>query len=241
MILFLRLLLAHLIADFLLQPSSWVKDKNEKKLRSVKLFYHLFVVTAVSTIFVIDQFRWEIPLLIFVFHYLIDITKIYLKPRAINELSWFLFDQLLHVLLLLGISVYLDAISPKIGCVFLELITDRDTLIYLIGYFVAIWPSGIVINLATKKWQQQISDSDEPNLMNAGRWIGILERVLVLSFMLVGQYQAIGFLIAAKSILRFSVKNETNARLMSEYVLVGTLISFTIAIGIGLAVKSLIF
>lgn len=239
MILFLRLLLAHLIADFLLQPTSWVKHKNEKKIKSSRLFFHVLIVTGLSCLLVIDQLRWEIPVFIFVFHYLIDLGKIYWKPRYLNELACFMLDQLLHVLLLLGITIFVGELPAGTLTRWPLALTDFNTLIYLIGYFVLIWPSGILINLATQKWQTQIAEADEPNLMNAGKWIGILERVLVLTFVLLGQFQAIGFLIAAKSILRFSVKNETNARILSEYVLVGTLISFTLAILVGLAVQVL--
>ena len=71
---------------------------------------------------------------------------------------------------------------------------------------------------------------------NAGRVIGNVERMLTLVFVMLGQYEAIGFLLAAKSLLRF---RETDT-VKSEYVLVGTLLSFGIAILIGVAVKLLI-
>lgn len=38
--LFLKILLAHLIGDFILQPNSWVNDKNHKKIKSLKLYFH---------------------------------------------------------------------------------------------------------------------------------------------------------------------------------------------------------
>jgi hypothetical protein len=53
--------------------------------------------------------------------------------------------------------------------------------------------------------------------------------------MLIGQYSAIGFLIAAKSIFRFSGKMENEKdRMQAEYILIGTLISFLFAILTGL-------
>lgn len=65
-------------------------------------------------------------------------------------------------------------------------------------------------------------------LASAGKWIGICERMLILTFVLMSQYTAIGFLMTAKSILRFSEK-ESNTQLKTEYVLVGTLVSFASA------------
>jgi hypothetical protein len=60
---------------------------------------------------------------------------------------------------------------------------------------------------------------------------------MILSFILLNQFAAIGFLLAAKSILRFK---ESEASKMSEYVLLGTLISFSIAIIIGLSINGLL-
>jgi len=47
----------------------------------------------------------------------------------------------------------------------------------------------------------------------------------------IDQYTAIGFLIAAKSIFRYSDRRDAG-----EYILIGTLLSFTAAIAVGLVV-----
>jgi len=38
MLLFTKLLLAHLIGDFILQPDKWVTDKEKKKEKSIYYF-----------------------------------------------------------------------------------------------------------------------------------------------------------------------------------------------------------
>ena len=240
MILFLRLLIAHLIADFLLQPKSWVQDKNENGIKSVKLFLHITVVTLLSALLTIDYFSWQIPVFIFLFHYLIDLSKIYLKPAKINLLVWFLIDQIFHVVAIVAVIAIVGQLPGSWLVDYLKVVADERALVLLLAYIFVIWPSMIIINLATSKWQSQIHQELGPSLPNAGKWIGILERVLVLTFVLGAQFQAIGFLIAAKSILRISVKSEDSARILSEYVLIGTFISFTIAILTGLLVGSLL-
>lgn len=234
MILVLRLLLAHLIADFLLQPSSWVKDKNEKGIRSFKLLLHVLVVTGVSTILTIDFFAWQIPVFIFLLHYLIDLLKIYFRSMKANNLLWFIADQFLHIISIIGVAMLVGGGANQWFEGLGELLSSKEVLVVALAYCFIIWPSMIIINLATQGWQNQISDEMGPSLQNAGKWIGILERILVLTFVLAAQFQAIGFLIAAKSILRISVKTENSARILSEYVLIGTFISFTIAILVGL-------
>ena len=109
-------------------------------------------------------------------------------------------------------------------------------------YLIVIFPTGFLIGKATKRWQSEIEITHQKNSLEAaGRYIGIFERILVLTFILTNNFSAIGFLIAAKSILRFSEKSETGARKQTEYVLIGTLMSFAITIILGLLVRNLIF
>ena len=73
--------------------------------------------------------------------------------------------------------------------------------------------------------------------MNAGKYIGILERLLVFVFILVDHWEGVGFMIAAKSVFRFSDLAEAKQRKLTEYVLIGTLLSFGIAVLTGILVK----
>jgi hypothetical protein len=74
-------------------------------------------------------------------------------------------------------------------------------------------------------------------LQNAGNYIGILERLFVFCFIITGHFEAIGFLLAAKSIFRFGDLKEAKDRKLTEYVLIGTLLSFGIAMLVGLLVN----
>ncbi len=74
-------------------------------------------------------------------------------------------------------------------------------------------------------------------MLNAGKLIGNIERILTLTLILFNQYEVVGFIIAAKSILRY--KETDTSR--TEYVLIGTLLSFGIAILLGIGLKILKF
>ena len=78
-----------------------------------------------------------------------------------------------------------------------------------------------------------ISDENNPDksLPNAGKLIGIAERFIALALVLGGQFTALGFIMTAKSILRFEEAKH------NEYVLVGTLLSFGIAVLTGIAIN----
>jgi len=72
---------------------------------------------------------------------------------------------------------------------------------------------------------------------NSGEIIGIIERILILTFVLVGSYEAVAFSVAAKSIARF---NELDDKYFAEYYLLGTSMSVGIAVSVGVLVKQLI-
>lgn len=78
-------------------------------------------------------------------------------------------------------------------------------------------------------------DKLDENEFNRGRVIGLLERVLLYGFVLQAQYGAIGFVLAAKAFTRS--KTLENNRAFGEYVLIGTLLSASLALLIGGAIK----
>ena len=63
-----------------------------------------------------------------------------------------------------------------------------------------------------------------------GRLIGQLERALVFLLVATGNLAAVGFLVAAKSVFRFGEVKDAGQRKEAEYILIGTLMSFTWAV-----------
>lgn len=70
----------------------------------------------------------------------------------------------------------------------------------------------------------------EDSLLNAGWYIGVLERLFVFTFVVLNYWAGIGFLLAAKSVFRFGDLSRAKDRKLTEYILIGTLISFGLAI-----------
>jgi hypothetical protein len=63
-----------------------------------------------------------------------------------------------------------------------------------------------------------------------GATIGVLERLLIVTFVLTGSTAAVGFVVAAKTLARFK---QLDDRDFAEYYLLGTLASVAVAIGSG--------
>lgn len=73
------------------------------------------------------------------------------------------------------------------------------------------------------------NETEEKSLKDAGKYIGMLERLLIFFFIVVGHWEGVGFLLAAKSIFRFGDLTRATDRKLTEYILIGTLLSFGFA------------
>jgi hypothetical protein len=230
------LVAAHVAGDFLLQTERDVHTKSHVPV----LLKHVAIVTAAAYLACGLWREWRIPAVLFVTHILLDAVKTHLTR---NGLRAFLLDQALH----LGILALLAAwrgpriLEADLAWVRLWPGGYLPALVLLSGAVVATKTSGIVIGLIVKPFLEQIAalppDTREHSgsgrgLVNGGYAIGLAERLLILLFVLMDQPAGIGFLLTAKSILRFGEVREARHRMEAEYIIIGTFLSF----GTGLAV-----
>ncbi|UOB18226.1 DUF3307 domain-containing protein [Abyssalbus ytuae] len=224
--LFLRLLIAHLIGDFILQPYKWVEEKEKKKLASKKLYFHVLIHTFLAFIFLWHLPSWYLAVITGISHFIIDAAKILFQKEKNKRLLFFI-DQVFHLLVIAIIVAYFstDAIYIKLTNKHLFLIAS---LIFLTQ------PASILIKTLISVYTPKTEIEKDESLENAGKYIGILERLLVFVFIATDHWEGVGFLIAAKSIFRFSDLTESKDRKLTEYILIGTLLSFGIAITTGM-------
>jgi hypothetical protein len=102
----------------------------------------------------------------------------------------------------------------------------------MIGFLICLKPANVFIREVFRSYGIRLVPDPSEDLLNAGKLIGNSERLLTLTLILIGQFQAVGFLIAGKSILRY----EGQKTAKTEYVLTGTLLSFGIAIIVGVVI-----
>lgn len=230
--LLLRLILAHLLADFVFQTNAMVKGKKERGIGSTQFLGHLVIVAALTYIFLADWSNWWAPLGIGIVHGIIDWIKIKINNDTVGI---YIADQVAHLVSLVFLWLILtqQSLGEIISLSTFELHSNVQLII--IAYIVVTLPSGVLIGYLTQSWQEQLSKKKkDESLKDAGKWIGIIERVLILTFILLNQWQPIGFLLAAKSVFRFGDLKKAKEQKKTEYILIGTLLSFTLAIFIGL-------
>lgn len=230
MILFVKLFLAHLLGDFLLQSTAWVKDKEQHKHLSLYLYLHILLHGVLAWIIVGEMAFGKWALTLALTHGLIDLMKLHFQKNTTKRL-WFAIDQALHILILLGIAFFYH--HQKI--VFYDF--DNRFWIIATGFLLLTKPTSIAIKNSISIWTPEEQNKKESSLENAGNYIGILERLFVFFFIVTGHFEAIGFLLAAKSIFRFGDLKEAKDRKLTEYVLIGTLLSFGIAMVTGFLVE----
>ncbi|MDX5338801.1 MAG: DUF3307 domain-containing protein [Cyclobacteriaceae bacterium] len=226
-----QIFFAHFVGDFLLQPTAWVKDKEKKKAKSLKFYLHLLVHSILILSF-LGFGSWVLVALLILFHGAIDLTKVYFQ-KPTTKLFWFFLDQILHLLSILFLWWYFN--SPNFS-----LKWDPTFWIYGTSLILITQVAGIAIQVSMSNWSKNLDLSQESSLKNAGKYIGMLERLFVFSFVILGEWQAIGFLLAAKSVFRFGDLRKAKDRKLTEYILIGTLLSFGISMTVGLLTQWLI-
>ncbi|MFN3871940.1 MAG: DUF3307 domain-containing protein [Ignavibacterium sp.] len=225
------LIAAHFLGDFILQTDQDVKEKN-KTLTFVK---HLFIITILSYLLLGLFDNYLIAVFILVTHTIIDIIKLKIKKDNI----WiFLTDQSAHIFVLIIISINAKFFIDKNPEFFWEIYFGKNYYLVL-ALFTSIVIltkfSGILIGYIIKPLQAKIFKAGEGlnnNLPQTGKLIGYLERFIILISILMDVPAIIGFLITAKSILRYAEIKSENDKLFVEYILIGTLFSFALGISL---------
>ncbi len=227
--LLIQLLLAHFIGDFVLQPQKWIQDKEEKKFKSVYLYLHAGLHAFLMLLFLNFEAKYILPIVfISLSHLVIDGVKL-LKPIK-NVRYLFFIDQFLHIAILYwfysGWSLTFN-LAPYL---------TEQHLLFLLAILLLTSVTSIVLKIVFSLWEKDIKElqKKDGSLLNAGRYIGMLERLFVFIFIIMDQWEAIGFLLAAKSVFRFGDLTKASDRKLTEYILIGTFLSFGIAIVIGI-------
>ena len=215
-----KLVLAHLLGDFLLQPKRWVAHTEQEKAASWVLYVHALIHGLLVLILLQDFSVWPFMLIVALSHLAIDAARVYAQREG-NRTTWFLADQVMHLIVIVGVAWYISGrpdLSPWIA--------SPHLVLYVTSIYFITQPTSIAIAQLMRPWATSIPQDHAPSLENAGRYIGMLERLFVFGFIAAGHWQGVGFLLAAKSIFRFGDLRQAGDRQLTEYVLIGTLLSF---------------
>ena len=108
-------------------------------------------------------------------------------------------------------------------------------LALLVVYLAVVFGGGAVVRVASRSLLAGIQIEKPAELKNAGLYIGWLERFLILTALLMQSPSTAGLILTAKSVVRYPEMNKSI--LFAEYFLIGTLLSISIAVAGGLALR----
>lgn len=161
-------------------------------------------------------------------HLIIDAGKLLLTTKK-NHRWLFVIDQALHIAVLFIIYMVVNEHYIFDGMEF-----SLSYWLFVLSIIFLTSPVAIMLKLFFSRWKLTEKETGIDALKNAGKWIGMIERLLVFIFIISDNFGAVGFLLTAKSVFRFGDLSKAKNMKLTEYVLIGTLLSFGIAILVGL-------
>jgi hypothetical protein len=231
---FLQLYSAHLVADFVLQPGWIARDKRDVRALGAHALIHFVCGCALVNFGLNRSFVLGI-LTLAVVHALIDFTKA--RLRADGWIA-FVVDQAVHFATVIVAAIWLTAVPwDVVQRTVVAFLSNEHTYLYVTAYLGVVLGGGYLVQKVTQSFLRTIEDTVQtvkPGLPKAGQYIGWIERGLVLTFVLTGFNDAVGFLLAVKALTRYpEIKEDTKGH-FAEYFLIGTLTSVGLALAGGL-------
>lgn len=220
------LLFAHFLVDFIMQSKKTAEKKLDVKETIIHSLWIFFVTLIVVVTF--GFWHWNILLLVLVIsitHGVIDFFKAKFDNKFDCKWKWLLFtgDQILHIaIIFIGVIVFVPNLKTGYLIKVSETFMINDSLKFL-SFLILITFGGSYFTATVCKAFEPNEKKSDVSLDKAGRYIGILERLIVSVSILIGRFEIIGFLIAAKSIIRHPEKGNKE---FAEYFLIGTFTSF---------------
>jgi hypothetical protein len=223
----IALAFGHLVGDFLLQADWMVRDKRKPQV----LAAHVAVVLACT--WAALGFAPQPLLLLFIYlaHAAIDWTKLRVGGPGLGP---FVADQAAHFATIgFGAALFPAAWGSGLWGLLAEgrlaqpVALLPAAMVLGSGLVAAVWAG----DYAVRALMSALPQPAPASLPKGGRLIGRLERSMILMLVLAGRADGIGFLIAAKSVLRFNDLARDEDRGVSEYVIIGTLASFAWGLG----------
>jgi hypothetical protein len=236
---FWKILLAHALTDFVFQPDALAENKG----KIAALLVHTLIFFVLSVVFLLPDFSYQTVIALVclaLFHGFVDYLKnVIQKGTAKNHWLYFLGDQVVHALGIGTVVLFLDRERFHTWINLFSTYWSKPSLFLFVSLFVLIvFGGGFFTGGLCRGFLGRLNAEKRPGLERAGRYIGILERSLVLTAVLFGKMEFIGYIFAAKSIARYpEMKDGTH---FAEYYLIGTLTSISIAFFGGLLLKYLL-
>ncbi len=228
----IAMFLAHLVGDYILQ---WDRLALWKSRELKGVLAHGLVVSFVTFLFILpfNPLWWQGAAFISILHIVIDAVQLKVKP-PILPLFRFILDQIAHfvvIVVALAAGGYLT--SSMLTADVIPVIHNDRLWLYLLGYAFITMPAWVLVKFAAYGLVKG-SGPAFPGISN--KYLGILERILITTFVALGQFILVPFIAIPRLVVEWPVvrDGEETAVYLAEF-----LASITLAVLIGLALSLL--
>lgn len=244
---FLIYLLMHILGDYYFQNEQLAELKSKK---ITKLMQHNVIYLITCLVVILPIFSMEIVLsviVISIMHAGIDVAK-YFYIRIFSELDSsermvYIVDQTSHLFCLIIMAYFMTINNSVIHVV--PILNDFFRVIGInmakaLSWFIMVLfifkPVNVTIKQVLSIYRpNESTKKTEEGDKKTGAFIGSLERLIILIFLSMNQFSAIGLVLTAKSVARYN--KITEDKVFAEYYLLGTLLSTVLAIIIFVVLK----
>lgn len=200
----------HVIGDFYLQNDNVAK--NKKNLNTSMLIHTTIYAIPFILFYIYFKINALSLIIIIISHVLIDICSVKFKNKyKEKELAIFCIDQFLHIATIYGCSL----------CMNLQKMISNEILTLLLAILILLKPISIFVSLVLQSIFKDEKNNDDVKI---GRYIGYLERIIIFLLCIFNSISTIGFVIAAKTLVRYKDINNDENHFQEKY-LIGTLLS----------------
>lgn len=228
------LLTAHIVGDFYVQTEErrMAKEKEPTGILCNSVMYYLVSLVVIIPFISLDMII--AVTLLSVFHFVIDAGKnIYLKRtgKIYDNGAIFVWDQIVHITSIIILAYFMYTNSFELT--HFKIVDDFFYVFNLEKQAVArVILALLILHKPTNVMIQNVLANDIPKVSRdllivpdykTGRRIGSVERLIMLMFIALNQYSAMGLALTAKSIARYDKISKDQS--FAEYYLLGTLLS----------------
>lgn len=245
-------IIGHLLGDFVVQTDSMA----DRKSKNIRVFMMHCIAYSISMLFVstvglytnsildrsILQLHLTMVLVISILHAIIDILKIKLEKRYLffGKSKVFFIDQFIHVS-----TILVTATMLKIPLMNTDSVVD-NYLIHVLGFLLVGSPMSVCIRILLEPFSNNIKVNETvPNnsidvfgMPNAGKYIGMCERLLLLFFLLIGKMEGLALVFSIKVVSRYKKISEDVS--FAEYFVIGNSLSLIATIIAYILIKALL-
>jgi len=228
--------LAHLLGDYVFQTEGIARWKA-RSLVGVLVHGGIVTLTTLACAALVSPSWWPYALLVGLTHATIDLVRArFLRISSPTwELIWYLLDQLAHLAVIVAVVKWSGAPSPSELAGVARMLADPRVLAFVLGYTLLLDPAWVFLRFTVRGvWGSDAA----PNLGQGAKYGPMIERVLIASCVLTGQFHLVPLVLLPRRLVPLRVEGRgVGVLIRPTGHWAETAMSVLLAMAVGLALR----